>query len=198
MPKSALAPFASDGLVPSRPTRLIVLDRDGVINHDSDAFIKSPDEWRPIPGSLEAIARLNHAGFRAVVATNQSGVGRGLLDFATLTAIHEKMHRALAHVGGRIDAIFFCPHTADSRCECRKPKAGMLREIGVRFNVDMSGVPCVGDGLRDLLAADTVGAQPMLVLTGKGETTLREGGFPPNTVIFPDLAFVASALLVAE
>jgi D-glycero-D-manno-heptose 1,7-bisphosphate phosphatase len=198
VPKSALAPFASDGLVPSRPTRLIVLDRDGVINHDSDAFIKSPDEWRPIPGSLEAIARLNHAGFRAVVATNQSGVGRGLLDFATLTAIHEKMHRALAHVGGRIDAIFFCPHTADSRCECRKPKAGMLREIGVRFNVDMSGVPCVGDGLRDLLAADTVGAQPMLVLTGKGETTLREGGFPPNTVIFPDLAFVASALLVAE
>jgi D-glycero-D-manno-heptose 1,7-bisphosphate phosphatase len=178
--------------------KLVILDRDGVINHDSDAFIKSPDEWRPIPGSLEAIARLNHAGFRAVVATNQSGVGRGLLDFATLTAIHEKMHRALAHVGGRIDAIFFCPHTADSRCECRKPKAGMLREIGVRFNVDMSGVPCVGDGLRDLLAADTVGAQPMLVLTGKGETTLREGGFPPNTVIFPDLAFVASALLVAE
>jgi D-glycero-D-manno-heptose 1,7-bisphosphate phosphatase len=198
VPKSALAPFASDGLVPSRPTRLIVLDRDGVINQDSDAFIKSPDEWRPIPGSLEAIARLNHAGFRAVVATNQSGVGRGLLDFATLTAIHEKMHRALAHVGGRIDAIFFCPHTADSRCECRKPNAGMLREIGVRFNVDMSGVPCVGDGLRDLQAADAVGAQPLLVLTGTGEKTLREGGFPPNTVIFPDLAFVASALLVAE
>ena len=198
MPKSALAPFASDGLVQSRPTRLIVLDRDGVINHDSDAFIKSPDEWRPIPGSLEAIARLNQAGFRAVVATNQSGVGRGLLDFATLTAIHEKMHRALAHVGGRIDAIFFCPHTADARCECRKPKAGMLREIGVRFNVDMSGVPCIGDGLRDLQAADAVGAQPMLVLTGKGEKTLRDGGFPPNTVIFPDLAFVASALLVAE
>jgi D-glycero-D-manno-heptose 1,7-bisphosphate phosphatase len=193
-----MPPLASEGIVQGRATRLIVLDRDGVINHDSDAFIKSPDEWRPIPGSLEAIARLNHAGFRAVVATNQSGVGRGLLDFATLTAIHEKMHRALAHVGGRIDAIFFCPHTADSRCECRKPKAGMLREIGVRFNVDMSGVPCVGDGLRDLLAADTVGAQPMLVLTGKGETTLREGGFPPNTVIFPDLAFVASALLVAE
>ena len=198
MPKSALAPFASDGLVQSRPTRLIVLDRDGVINHDSDAFIKSPDEWRPIPGSLEAIARLNQAGFRAVVATNQSGVGRGLLDFATLTAIHEKMHRALAHVGGRSDAIFFCPHTADARCECRKPKAGMLREIGVRFNVDMSGVPCIGDGLRDLQAADAVGAQPMLVLTGKGEKTLRDGGFPPNTVIFPDLAFVASALLVAE
>jgi len=198
VPKSLLAPLAAEGLMPSRPTRLIVLDRDGVINHDSEAFIKSPDEWRPVPGSLEAIARLNQAGFRVVVATNQSGVGRGLLDFATLTAIHDKMYRALAHAGGRIDAIFFCPHTADSRCECRKPKPGMLREIGVRFNVDMSGVACVGDGLRDLQAAESVGAQPMLVLTGKGEKTLREGGFPRNTVIFPDLAFVASALLVAE
>ena len=175
-----------------------MLDRDGVINHDSEQFIKSPDEWRPIPGSLEAIARLNHAGFRVVVATNQSGVGRGLLDFATLNAIHDKMHRALAHAGGRVDAVFYCPHTADARCECRKPKAGMLQEIGVRFNVSMAGVPCVGDGLRDLQAADAVGAQPMLVLTGKGERTLREGGFPKNTVIFPDLAFAASALLAGD
>jgi len=198
VPRTTLAPFASDGAVQSRATRLIVLDRDGVINHDSEQFIKSPDEWRPIPGSLEAIARLNHAGYRVVVATNQSGVGRGLLDFATLNAIHEKMHRALAQVGGRVDAIFYCPHTAESRCECRKPKAGMLREIGVRFNVGMTGVACVGDGLRDLQAADSVGAQPMLVLTGKGEKTLRDGGFPTNTVIFPDLAFVASALLVAD
>jgi D-glycero-D-manno-heptose 1,7-bisphosphate phosphatase len=190
--------FASDAVVTTRAARLIVLDRDGVINHDSEQYIKAPDEWRPIAGSLEAIARLNHAGFRVVVATNQSGVGRGLLDFATLTAIHDKMHRALAHAGGRVDALFYCPHTAESRCECRKPKAGMLREIGLRFNVDMSGVAVVGDGLRDLQAADSVGAQPMLVLTGKGEKTLREGGFPRNTVIFPDLAFVASALLVAE
>ena len=189
---------ANDAVMQTRAAHLIVLDRDGVINHDSDQFIKSPDEWRPIPGSLEAIARLHHAGYRVVVATNQSGVGRGLLDFATLNAIHDKLHRALAHVGGRVDAIFYCPHTADARCDCRKPKAGMLREIGVRFNVDMAGVPCVGDGLRDLQAAETVGAQPMLVLTGKGERTLREGGFPKNTVIFPDLAFVASALLVAE
>jgi D-glycero-D-manno-heptose 1,7-bisphosphate phosphatase len=182
-------------VIPTRAARLIVLDRDGVINHDSDQFIKSPDEWRAIPGSLEAIARLNHAGYRVVVATNQSGVGRGLLDFATLNAIHDKMHRALAQAGGRIDAVFFCPHTADSRCECRKPKPGMLQEIGVRFNVAVAGVPCVGDGLRDLQAADSVGAQPMLVLTGKGEKTLRDGGFPKNTVIFPDLAFAASALL---
>ena len=177
---------------------LIVLDRDGVINHDSEQFIKSPDEWRPIPGSLEAIARLNHAGYRVVVATNQSGVGRGLLDFATLCAIHDKMHRALAQVGGRIDAIFFCPHTAESRCECRKPKAGMLREIGVRFNVDMTGVACVGDGLRDLQAAQAVGAQPMLVLTGKGEKTHQAGGVPPDTAVYPDLAFAVSSLLAEE
>jgi len=193
-----MSSLASEGIVQSRATRLIVLDRDGVINHDSPEFIKSPDEWRPIPGSLEAIARLNHAGYRVVVATNQSGVGRGLLDFSTLAAIHDRMHRALAHVGGRIDAIFYCPHTADSRCECRKPRAGMLREIGVRFSVDLAGVACVGDGLRDLQAAETVGAQPMLVLTGKGEKTLRDGGFPKNTVVFPDLAFVASALLAAD
>src|SRR6187399_3074208 len=130
--------LASEGVAQTRTVKLIVLDRDGVINHDSPNFIKSPDEWRPIPGSLEAIARLNHAGFRVVVATNQSGVGRGLLDIATLNAIHEKLHRALAQVGGRLDAIFYCPHTGDSHCECRKPRPGMLEEIGRRFNVDMT------------------------------------------------------------
>jgi D-glycero-D-manno-heptose 1,7-bisphosphate phosphatase len=190
--------LASEAVAPTRAAKLIVLDRDGVINHDSDQFIKSPDEWRPIPGSLEAISRLNHAGFRVVVATNQSGVGRGLLDIATLNAIHERMHRALAQVGGRVDAIFFCPHTADSECGCRKPKPGMLEEIGHRFNVDMTGVPCLGDSPRDLAAAEAVGAQPMLVLTGKGEKTLRDGGFPKNTVIFPDLAFAVAALLAGD
>jgi D-glycero-D-manno-heptose 1,7-bisphosphate phosphatase len=190
--------LASEGVAQTRAARVIVLDRDGVINHDSDQFIKSPDEWRPIPGSLEAVSRLNHAGFRVVVATNQSGVGRGLLDIATLNAIHERMHKALAQVGGRIDAIFYCPHTADSQCECRKPKPGMLEEIGRRFNVDMTGIPCIGDSPRDLAAAEAVGAQPMLVLTGKGEKTLRDGGFPRNTVIFPDLAFAVAALLAGE
>ena len=190
--------LASDAVRETRVAKLIVLDRDGVINHDSDQFIKSPDEWRPIPGSLEAIARLNHAGFRVVVATNQSGVGRGLLDIGTLNAIHEKLHKALGQVGGRLDAIFYCPHTGDSHCECRKPRPGMLEEIGRRFNVDMAGVPCVGDSERDLLAAQTVGAQPMLVLTGKGEMTLRQGKFPKNTVIFPDLAFAVSALLAGD
>ena len=190
--------LATEAVVQTRAAKLIVLDRDGVINHDSDQFIKSPDEWRPIPGSLEAVARLNHAGFRVVVATNQSGVGRGLLDIATLNQIHERMHKALAQVGGRIDAIFYCPHTADSQCECRKPKPGMLEEIGRRFTVDMTGIPCVGDSPRDLAAAEAVGAQPMLVLTGKGEKTLRDGGFPKNTVIFPDLAFAVAALLAGE
>jgi D-glycero-D-manno-heptose 1,7-bisphosphate phosphatase len=190
--------FATETVSTTRTQKLIVLDRDGVINRDSDQFIKSPDEWRPIPGSLEAIARLNHAGYRVVVATNQSGIGRGLFDMATLNLIHEKMHKALALAGGRVDAVFFCPHTGDSDCECRKPKPGMLREIGQRFSVDMAGVPCVGDSLRDLQAAETVGAKPMLVLTGKGEKTLREGNFPKNTVIFPDLAFAVSALLASD
>jgi D-glycero-D-manno-heptose 1,7-bisphosphate phosphatase len=182
----------------TRQVKLIVLDRDGVINYDSEQFIKSPDEWRPIPGSLEAISRLNHAGFRVVIATNQSGLGRGLFDMATLIAINDKMHKALAQIGGRIDAVFYCPHTADSACECRKPKPGMLIEIGNRFGVELTGVPCVGDSVRDLQAAAAVEAQPILVLTGKGEKTLREGVFPTNTVIFPDLAFAATALLADD
>ncbi|MFO1315215.1 MAG: D-glycero-beta-D-manno-heptose 1,7-bisphosphate 7-phosphatase [Burkholderiales bacterium] len=190
--------LASEAVSPTRAVRLIILDRDGVINYDSEHFIKSPDEWRAVPGSLEAIARLNHAGYRVVVATNQSGIGRGLFDMAMLNAIHEKMHRALAHAGARVDAIFFCPHTADAKCECRKPRPGMLVEIGKRFNVELTGVPCIGDSLRDLVSADAVGAQPMLVLTGKGEKTLRDGNFPKNTVIFPDLAFAVSALLAGE
>jgi D-glycero-D-manno-heptose 1,7-bisphosphate phosphatase len=190
--------FHSEHVAQTRQAKLIVLDRDGVINYESDQFIKSPDEWRPIPGSIEAIARLNHAGFRVVVSTNQSGLGRGLFDMSTLIAINEKMHRALTQEGGRIDAIFYCPHTADANCECRKPKAGMLTEIGQRFGVDLTGVPCVGDSLRDLQAAAGVGAQPILVLSGKGEKTLRDGGFPDHTVIFPDLAFAATALLAGE
>jgi D-glycero-D-manno-heptose 1,7-bisphosphate phosphatase len=178
--------------------KLVILDRDGVINYDSEHFIKSPEEWRPVPGSVEAIARLNHAGYRVVVATNQSGIGRGLFDMGMLNTIHEKMHKALAHAGARVDAIFFCPHTADSKCECRKPKAGMLLEIGKRFNAELTAVPCIGDSLRDLQAAEAVGAQPILVLTGKGEKTLRDGNFPKNTVIYPDLAFAVSALLAEE
>ena len=143
--------FANETVAQTRSARLIILDRDGVINHDSDLFIKTPDEWRPIPGSLEAIARLHHAGYRVAVCTNQSGIGRGLFDMATLNAIHNRMHRALALAGGRIDAVFFCPHTADARCECRKPLPAMLIEAGHRFGADLATLPCIGDSLRDYL-----------------------------------------------
>lgn len=174
--------------------KLVILDRDGVINVDSDRFIKTPEEWRAIPGSLEAIARLNQQGFRVAVATNQSGIGRGLLDMAAFNAINEKMTRQLAHVGGRIDAIFFCPHAADAHCKCRKPKPGMLLEIGKRFNADLRDVPVVGDALRDLQAASAVQARPMLVLTGKGRLTLKEGGLPSGTATFEDLTAAAERL----
>lgn len=175
--------------------KLIILDRDGVINYDSDQFIKSPEEWAPLPGSLEAIARLTQADYRVVVATNQSGIGRGLFDMATLNATHDKMHKAVAHAGGRIDAIFFCPHSAESDCHCRKPKSGMIEEIAARYNVDMKGVPAVGDSLRDLECASKVGALPILVLTGKGMKTQAAGGLPLGTLIFPDLAAAVASLL---
>ena len=175
--------------------KLVILDRDGVINHDSDSHIKAPKEWRPLPGSLGAIARLNQAGYHVIIATNQSGVGRGLFEVSTLNAIHDKMHRALAQIGGRIDAIFFCPHAHDANCECRKPKPGLLEEIARRFNVDLKGVPVIGDALRDLQAAATVGAAPILVLTGKGKKTRREGGLPEGTVIFADLADAVRAIV---
>jgi len=174
--------------------KLIILDRDGVINQDSAQFIKSPEEWRPIAGSLEAIARLNQWGYRVVVATNQSGIGRGLFDMDTLNAIHDKMNRAVAQAGGRIDSIFFCPHAADSTCECRKPRPGMLLEIAVRYNVELNGVPAVGDSLRDLEAAQAVGATPILVLTGKGQKTRDDPRLPEGIQVFPDLAAVAGAL----
>jgi D-glycero-D-manno-heptose 1,7-bisphosphate phosphatase len=174
--------------------KLVVLDRDGVINLDSDQYIKSPAEWTPIPGSLEAIARLTQAGFRVVVATNQSGLGRGLFDMATLNAMHDKMHKAVNQLGGRIDAVFFCPHAQDAGCDCRKPKPGMLLEIAARYKLALAGVPAIGDSLRDLQAAHTAGARPVLVLTGKGERTLAAGGLPAGTEIHKDLAAAAAAL----
>ncbi|TAK67959.1 MAG: D-glycero-beta-D-manno-heptose 1,7-bisphosphate 7-phosphatase [Betaproteobacteria bacterium] len=174
--------------------KLVILDRDGVINFDSDRYIKSPEEWKPIPGSLEAIARFTQAGFRVVVATNQSGLGRGLFDMATLNAMHDKMHKAVNQLGGRIDAVFFCPHAQDAGCACRKPQPGMLVEIAERFNVALEGMPAIGDSLRDLQAADAAGTRPILVLTGKGEQTLKAGGLPEGTEIHRDLAAAAMAL----
>jgi D-glycero-D-manno-heptose 1,7-bisphosphate phosphatase len=175
--------------------KLVILDRDGVINFDSDQYIKSTAEWRPIPGSIEAIARLNQSGYRIAVATNQSGIGRGLFDMATLNAINDKMMELVFRQGGRIDALFFCPHTATEECSCRKPKTGMLEEIAARFHTDLKGVPSVGDSLKDLQAAEAVGAQPILVLTGKGAKTQAEGGLPKKTLVFENLAEAARHLI---
>ena len=175
--------------------KLIILDRDGVINFDSDQFIKSPEEWKPIPGSAEAIARLCQADYRVVVATNQSGIARGLFDLPTLNAIHDKMHKTVALAGGRIEAVFFCPHGPEADCHCRKPSHGMLEEIASRYNTGLAGVPAVGDSLRDLEAAVKMGAQPILVRTGKGEKTLAKGGLPEGTKVYADLAAAVAELV---
>jgi len=180
------------------PTKLVILDRDGVINFDSVQFIKNPAEWKPIPGSLEAIARLSQSGYKVVVATNQSGVGRGLFDMEMLNQIHTKMHKAVVALGGRIDAIFYCPHAADSQCDCRKPKPGMLKRISETLNVDLVGVPAVGDSLRDLLACAAVGCQPMLVMTGKGAKTKADNSLPEGTLEFADLAAAVNHILAKE
>lgn len=174
--------------------KLVILDRDGVINEDSDEYIKNPDEWIPIPGSLEAIARLTHSGWRVVVASNQSGIARGLFDMATLNAINAKMHKAVSQAGGRIDAVFYCPELPESASPFRKPEPGMLLAIGERFNVALIDVPVVGDTENDLRAAVAAGAQPILVLTGKGKRTRANGILPAGTVVYPDLAAVAEAL----
>ena len=174
--------------------KLVILDRDGVINYDSAAFIKTPDEWKPIPGSLEAIAHLTQAGYRVVVATNQSGIGRGLLDMVSFNAINDKMCKAVIQAGGRIDAMFFCPHANTDNCDCRKPATGMFKEISERFGLDLKGVPAIGDSLRDLQCAAAVGALPVLVLTGKGKKTEAEDGLPENTKIFTNLSAAVDAL----
>jgi D-glycero-D-manno-heptose 1,7-bisphosphate phosphatase len=183
--------------------KLIILDRDGTINEDRDDFVKSPDEWVPIPGSLEAIARLNHAGWHTVVATNQSGLARGLFDMATLNAIHAKMNRALGDLGGRIDAVFFCPHGPDAGCTCRKPLPGLLQTIGERYGVSLRETYAVGDSVRDLEAGVAAGCAPHLVRTGKG-TLLDDDALRalkkrfPHTVVHADLASFSQQLIQRE
>ncbi len=175
--------------------KLAILDRDGVINQDSDAFIKSPEEWQAIPGSLEAMARLTQHGWKLVVATNQSGIARGLFSMATLNAMHIKMRRELAALGGLIDAIFICPHGPDDQCQCRKPAPGMFQDIARRYEVNLHQVPAIGDSLRDLQAAHSQGCQPWLVRTGKGARTVEQGNLPAGTRISDDLASVIDTLL---
>ncbi|MEA1889244.1 MAG: D-glycero-beta-D-manno-heptose 1,7-bisphosphate 7-phosphatase [Pseudomonadota bacterium] len=184
--------------------KTIILDRDGVINQDSDDFIKSVDEWQPIPGSLEAIALLHRHGFRVVVITNQSGVARDLFSLATLNEIHRHMLNETRAKGGLIEAVFFCPHGPDDGCSCRKPATGMFRDVAARLKIEMSGVPAVGDSMRDLQAAQEVGALPVLVKTGKGRKTLKmlkkdDSPLSPEDVIdFKDLASFTDALLAGE
>lgn len=175
--------------------KLVILDRDGVINEDSEEFIKTPDEWIPLPGSLEAIAQLTNAGWRVIVATNQSGIARKLFDIDTLNAIHDKMYNMVNEYGGVIEAVFFCPHGPKDHCECRKPKPGMLEEISQRLRVDLEGVPVIGDSLRDLQAARAVSAQPVLVRTGKGTKTLYNSEGIEGVPVYCDLKQAANALL---
>lgn len=180
--------------------KLVILDRDGTINEDRDDYVKSADEWQPVPGSLEAIARLNQAGWHVVVATNQSGLGRGLFDMDALNRMHRKMHDGLMAHGGRIDAVFFCPHAPEDACRCRKPLPGLFEEIAERYGVDLHGVPAVGDSLRDLQAATAGGCTPHLVLTGKG-AELGAAGIAqildqvPGVTVHDNLAAFADALL---
>jgi D-glycero-D-manno-heptose 1,7-bisphosphate phosphatase len=183
--------------------KLIILDRDGTINEDRDDFVKSPEEWVPLPGALEAIARLNHAGWHTVLATNQSGLGRGLFDMAMLNAMHARMNQMLAKHGGRIDAVFFCPHAPEEQCDCRKPLPGLMLQIGERYGVDLTHVPIVGDALRDLQAGMAAGCPTHLVRTGKAgqlddvqlSLMLQQ---VPGTKVYADLGAFADALIHHE
>jgi len=178
--------------------KLVILDRDGTLNEDSLDYIKSEAEWKPLPGALEAIARLNHAGWHVVVASNQSGLGRGLFDVAALNAMHAKMHKLLATAGGRVDAIFYCPHAPDQACRCRKPLSGLFEQIGERYGIDLKGIPSVGDTARDLVAGAAVGCEPHLVLTGKGEAYRGKplpDSFPPGTRVHENLLAFADYLV---
>ncbi|MBA2408910.1 MAG: D-glycero-beta-D-manno-heptose 1,7-bisphosphate 7-phosphatase [Gammaproteobacteria bacterium] len=176
--------------------RVIILDRDGVINYDSSAYIKSPGEWRPIPGSLDAIARFTQAGYRVMIASNQSGLGRGLFDAPALDAIHNKLRARLASLGGRIDAIFYCPHLPSDDCDCRKPKPGLLWQIARLPGVTLTEALAVGDSLRDLQAAASARVETVLVRTGNGAHTESMGDVPASVRVFDDLAAVADHYLV--
>lgn len=174
---------------------LVILDRDGVINHDRADFVKSPEEWVALPGSLEAIALLSRAGFTVAVATNQSGLGRGLFDLDTLEAVHEKMRSAAEKSGGHIDIVAYCPHRPEDACHCRKPLPGLLHAIAGEYGAPLAGVPCIGDSRRDLDAARAVSARAILVLTGNGETTRQALDQGHDVEVFPDLLAVTRCLL---
>ena len=185
------------------PIKLVVFGRDGVLNHFRDDHVKAPEEWLPIPGALEAVARLNHAGWHAVVATNQSGIGRGMIDMSAVNAVHAHMNQRLMAQGGRFDAVFFCPHTPEDLCDCRKPLPGLLVEIGRRYTVDLAGVVVVGDTLRDLPGARAAGAEPHLVKSGRaaalGDDAVQAMlAAVPGAQVHADLGAFADFLLARD
>jgi D-glycero-D-manno-heptose 1,7-bisphosphate phosphatase len=185
------------------PVKLVILDRDGTINVERDDYVKSPEEWEPLPGAMEAVARLNHGGWHVVIATNQSGLGRGLFDMASLNAMHAKMNRLLMEFGGRVDAVFFCPHAPEDGCDCRKPMPGLFEQIGERYGLELRGLPAVGDSLRDLQAAAAVGCETHLVLTGKcvGMEQAQVQALldqVPGTTTHADLAAFAEFLVMRD
>lgn len=184
--------------------KLLILDRDGTLNRSRADYVASADEWEALPGALESVARLNQAGWRVALATNQSGIGRGMFDMASLNAIHAKMHRQLAAFGARVDAVFFCPHAPEDGCQCRKPMPGLFEQVGARYGVPLGGVPAVGNSLRHVQAGAAAGCPPHLLLTGYSEH-LREGlsglpslpidGVPASAQVHLDLAGFAEWLL---
>jgi len=181
-------------------TRLVIVGRDGILNEFREGHVTAPEEWRPVPGALEAVARINHAGWHVAVATNQSGVGRGMIDMSAVNAVHARMHQMLQQQGGRIDAVFFCPHTPEEQCDCRKPKPGLLLDIGRRYGLDLGEVPMVGDTLRDLQAAVAAGCQPHLVLSGRarglqGDALEQLLAQAPGAQVHADLGAFADFLL---
>ena len=183
--------------------KLVILGRDGILNVFREDHVKAPEEWLPIPGALEAVARLNQAGWHAVVATNQSGIGRGMIDMASVNAIHAHMMKAMHAAGARLDAVFFCPHAPEDTCACRKPLPGMMAEIGERYGIGLAGVPMICDTLRDLEAAQAAGCQPHLVKSGRAAALDAEGlahilERVPATVVHDDLSALADHLLARE
>ena len=186
--------------MPTHTVKIVVLGRDGVLNQFREAHVAAPEEWTPIPGALEAVARINHAGWHTVVATNQAGIGRGMIDMAAVNSVHSRMNQMLLAQGARVDAVFFCPHTPEDGCDCRKPKPGLLREIGRRYGADLSQVSVVGDTLRDLQAAQAAGCEPHLVLSGRAAGLSAEAlqaivSQVPGTHVHADLGAFADHLL---
>jgi D-glycero-D-manno-heptose 1,7-bisphosphate phosphatase len=197
--------------MPERLQKLLILDRDGTLNRSRDDYVASPEEWEPLPGALEAVARLNHGGWHVVLATNQSGIGRSLFDMAALNAIHTKMHRQLAAAGARVDAVFFCPHTEADVCDCRKPEPGLFHQISARFGVPVGSLPAAGNALRHVQAATAAGCPAHLLLTGKSEHlrdrvghgseadySLLAAELPPGTQVHHDLNAFADWLLAQD